>query len=853
MNKYDFSSSITSKVNVTRLCEEIYLTLRTQARAVLRDSLVIKLILLSAAFLLNISSLAAQQSQTSKQTLSAQEVIKRYSTAQKRLLAINTAIFINEITQSHLDADSVQMVASRITGMPFLLPYTARIEGDQPSAIAILIYNNRIEAARKLSKQLKGEEQIRSLVNLASWYLHQPKAFRRDLDSAEHYITEANSLSLTMHIKKWQDESILIMGEIQHQRGNIDQARHFYSYIISPAKRGTETEIVASALLELNRTFATQDSTRLQYLNRSISIYHRLHQVENEIVLRWLIGDYYLTNNRALAEDNFRQVLPLERSSGFRHELFCLNLLTRVSTDNSNLSDALKFGYAGVENMVWSRLTQFRGEFYMRIGVIYSAVGKLSLALPWFRKGVEIKSDDTHFFWYKSFLYLTAALYQLDKSKESLSVIDSTVSKYPPKSLWENVEVLSTIGECYEQMHMHSLADITYRKVLETVKNYEDTYGELSETFVDCALFYVRLKNAALARSFLNKVNPNSLPLEYYNSQKYNIQYKIDSLNGDFKTAFRDLLLFHQANNAVMAYDQQQTLNELTVRYAAAKKDQDIKLLREQERAQKSELQKGKLTRNLMIAAGALLVLLLAVVISRYQLKQRTNKQIARKSESLQHLLTEKEWLLKEVHHRVKNNLHSVISLLEAQASYLENDALQAIENSQHRIYAMSLIHQKLYQSEDIKTINMVQYIPELVQYLRDSFDTGHIHFNITVHPIHLNASQAIPLGLIINEALTNSIKYAFPNGRRGEISVSLTDANGKYKLELADNGIGIPEGKANVKNNSLGLELMKGLVKELGGNIIFENANGVKITIIFETGLLHYSNRLQDDHLAQA
>jgi two-component sensor histidine kinase len=302
-----------------------------------------------------------------------------------------------------------------------------------------------------------------------------------------------------------------------------------------------------------------------------------------------------------------------------------------------------------------------------------------------------------------------------------------------------------------------------------------------------------------------------------------------------------------------MAYDQQQTLNELTVRYAAAKKDQDIKLLREQERAQKSELQKGKLTRNLMIAAGALLVLLLAVVISRYQLKQRTNKQIARKSESLQHLLTEKEWLLKEVHHRVKNNLHSVISLLEAQASYLENDALQAIENSQHRIYAMSLIHQKLYQSEDIKTINMVQYIPELVQYLRDSFDTGHIHFNITVHPIHLNASQAIPLGLIINEALTNSIKYAFPNGRRGEISVSLTDANGKYKLELADNGIGIPEGKANVKNNSLGLELMKGLVKEIGGNIIFENANGVKITIIFETGLLHYSNRLQDDHLAQA
>jgi two-component sensor histidine kinase len=194
-----------------------------------------------------------------------------------------------------------------------------------------------------------------------------------------------------------------------------------------------------------------------------------------------------------------------------------------------------------------------------------------------------------------------------------------------------------------------------------------------------------------------------------------------------------------------------------------------------------------------------------------------------------------------------------VISLLEAQAAYLENDALQAIENSQHRIYAMSLIHQKLYQSEDIKTIDMEQYVPELVQYLRDSFDTGHIHFDLTVDPIQLNASQAIPLGLIINEALTNSIKYAFPDGARGEISVSLTDKDGKYKLELTDNGIGMPEGKANVKNNSLGLELMKGLAKEIGGSIIFEKANGVTIIIVFEKDLLHYSDQLRDDHLTDA
>ena len=235
------------------------------------------------------------------------------------------------------------------------------------------------------------------------------------------------------------------------------------------------------------------------------------------------------------------------------------------------------------------------------------------------------------------------------------------------------------------------------------------------------------------------------------------------------------------------------------------------------------------------------MVLIIAGLLYRQsRMRKRNNTVITRKNEQLQSLVTEKEWLIKEVHHRVKNNLHSVISLLEAQAAYLENDALQALEKSQHRIYAMSLIHQKLYQAEDIKTIDMATYIPELVQYLRDSFGiSGKIHFNITVAPIQLNATQAIPLGLIINEALTNSIKYAFPGDRQGEITISLTEESAKYRLELADNGIGISNKEEKAKG-SLGLELMKGLAKEMRGEIKIENEDGVRISIIFERDLLH-------------
>ena len=130
-------------------------------------------------------------------------------------------------------------------------------------------------------------------------------------------------------------------------------------------------------------------------------------------------------------------------------------------------------------------------------------------------------------------------------------------------------------------------------------------------------------------------------------------------------------------------------------------------------------------------------------------------------------MLAEKEWWLKEVHHRVKNNLHTIICLLESQAMYLEKDALQAIEKSQHRIYAMSLIHQKLYQNEDLQVIDMSVYLEEFIGYLKDSFDTQGIDFIIHVDPVQLNLQQAIPVALIINEGVTNAIKYAFENRKR--------------------------------------------------------------------------------------
>ena len=139
-------------------------------------------------------------------------------------------------------------------------------------------------------------------------------------------------------------------------------------------------------------------------------------------------------------------------------------------------------------------------------------------------------------------------------------------------------------------------------------------------------------------------------------------------------------------------------------------------------------------------------------------------------------MLIEKEWLLKEIHHRVKNNLQIVISLLNTQSAYVDNeDALLAIQNSQHRMHAMSLIHQKLYQSDNLANIDMSWYIYELISYMRECFDTDNkINFVLDTEKVYLDVAQAVPLGLIINEAISNAIKYAFPADRKGAVKIVL-------------------------------------------------------------------------------
>jgi|GEM_PF-5865764 two-component sensor histidine kinase len=247
---------------------------------------------------------------------------------------------------------------------------------------------------------------------------------------------------------------------------------------------------------------------------------------------------------------------------------------------------------------------------------------------------------------------------------------------------------------------------------------------------------------------------------------------------------------------------------------------------------------RGDLTSRVVTISGiAAVVVIAGLLYLQIRIRRRSKRVIRQLNEQRQQLLNEKEWLLREIHHRVRNNLQIVMSLLNSQSAFIGNEtALAAIQSSQHRVHAMSLIHQKLYYSENVASIEMSFYIRELTSYLREVYITGQrIRFAYDIDPLELDISQAVPVGLILNEAITNSIKYAFPNGRNGVITITLKRADSlRYQVGIADDGVGMPYEHSSRSTGTLGMRLMAGLTADLDGKFFIGNSSGTTIKISF-------------------
>ncbi|RED22693.1 two-component sensor histidine kinase [Flavobacterium cutihirudinis] len=783
-----------------------------------------------------------------------------YDLKKKRLLIHTCSSYLYNSNQGSIDADSSVVLTCKAYKLPLALAYD---EGFNDGSFLIgskLIENGNITAAKQLYVKSKEVEKIKLALQLGIHYLFQPFTKPEDITNANIYISEAVKISNELKIQKWQHESLMLLGKYYFQINNYPESKKCFLQVVTECRKTNDKTAIADALYNQASYQYDLDPEKEKILKEAEALYTTLGQEEKVLQVKSKLCTIYFWHGKINdAKKILYQNIAAMRKIGFRQQQFSETTISYIEGVQFNIKNALYYALKSVETMEKTNDYTFADIFYMRLGIVYLQMGHTDEAIKMSEKSIKYgQSIYSSGSWYKSFITATASLSEKGKNKEAIEYMNSITSKYAPPNKFDNMLMNYGYANCYWRIKNYGTAEKYFIKAGEAADALDSpqTHRDVCNTYSAIALFYGNRKNLQKTKLYIDKIETVSKKYnKTYNSEALQLSFvKLDSLKGDFKSALAHHKLYKIMSDSLLDYAKNKQIEELRIQYETENKEQKIKLLDKETDLQETALKKSKLINTLSIWSLVLLVLFIALLYNRYRLKQRTNaelelkeKEINQKNINLRHLLDEKEWLLKEIHHRVKNNLQTVISLLNSQSAYLENDmALSAIKNSQHRIHSMSLIHQKLYNSENISTINMPNYIRELVEYLRESFSLGQrIRFELKIDPLELDVAQAVPLGLILNEAITNSIKYAFPEDRTGMIYITLeTTKENKILLTIADNGIGFDTDISAQKINSFGLSLIKGLSDDLDANFSMENNNGTIFKIEFSKEFPIIENR---------
>ena len=688
--------------------------------------------------------------------------------------------------------------------------------------------------------------------------------------------SKSNSLSQAL------GDSCLSLAKAQREKGDIQLAQVTLRRAIDIASSQGDLLQAANAYRELGNTYAaTELNSKIKCFKQALVRYQKIGNREQEATtLEALAQMHHHQGNHTLAIDELMRTLVLYRSipNSSLHRTYAL--LSGVYKTLGNYPEALRYGLATLENALHTQDTTRLSFYHLHLGYLYNDLNQPEEALKSCEKAlqhVQKARQDTDVF--NALSLAVNVLLKEQRAKEALLYMERITKDNPPRSLGSAGMLALFKTQCHMALRQYSLAKKhivlaeQYLMEMNASKNFvftDDSYR--MGVYQVAGELFMATQDYGKARYYFNKMVQVNEQVNYLNEAVLHqfLLFKLDSAQGNFKEALRHYQHYKLLSDSIFNETKSKQIANLQIEHETRAKGQRIDLLTKQSDLQQAMLKQKDFQQTIAIIGSLLLLLLLVLVYGLYQMKRKSNKllegkqaEINQKNESLRQLLAEKEsllankdvlleekeWLLKEIHHRVKNNLQIVMSLLHSQAAYLEDEkAVSAILDSQHRVQAMSLIHQKLYQSEKIATIAMEGYISELVENLGDSYSMqGRVRFHLEITPVDLDVAVAVPLGLLINEAVTNCLKYAFPAGGAGVVHLSFIPVDpSSFLLTIADNGIGLANASDPSRSRSLGMKLMKGLSKQLGGSLTLENSDGLKIMVLFNRSILTHSYAIQ-------
>ena len=721
---------------------------------------------------------------------------------------------------------------------------------------------------QKLSVASKDTNRVKLQLAIGHLMLLKASVSSKDVDSAKNFSDQVSALSKKLNYHFGIINATLLSSEILYFQHDMEKGIKNAQSALAFSIRHRNDDGQARSYYMIARYYPGSDSVSLDkkiyYVGRALTLFRK------EKNMLWY--SYMLTVN---ADQLFRAG---RNSEGLKLLFEALNLgkavsrrtvegiywnIGRISMRTGDYTNALKY------NLLAIRTAGEVNDTTMQLGWIKHMVASTYIRFGDYRRAIPYSLDvlrlakrfKAPFFTRLESSSLAYEYVHSNKLPEALAVLNELKSKAVTieDKISVNVDILYSLvyskkivqSERYSKAIKDSLYLISPDNISLILNAYNSLAWYYTATGQRNQVYYYSNLYAALARKLSYNQDIEMAEDRYY---------KLFIVNRDPKSVIGHFLKDQEFRDSVYNRVKAYQAFLLDMEDETLTKNRHIDSLTLDAQLKEIKLKRNKFIQNSVIFGALMLLIMTGLVYSRYRLKQRSNalltkqkseideqnmvlQQLVRDKNALlkdkDELLAEKELLFKEVNHRVKNNLQSVMLLLENQAATLDGEAFDAINISRHRIYAMSLVHDKLIESAKLKSVNMGDYLPQLIEHIRDSFQ-GQTAVNISIcaEELIIDVTLALPLALIINEAVTNAYKYAFPNRRDGEVRILFERVNEQLRLKISDNGIGIGNKAITKTGSGMGLKLIGGLCQDIDAELKIINDAGTSIVILVGSDL---------------
>jgi len=595
-------------------------------------------------------------------------------------------------------------------------------------------------------------------------------------------------------------------------------------------------------LHDLSREFFSNDLERaMKYTNRALFLSEKL-DYKKGIALSYnnlgIIHYYKAIYSQAL-EYHDKSLMLMEELGNKKGMAGSYNNMGAVLTDQGNYPKALEVYFNSLR--ILEELGDKKGMAgtYNNIGNVHSYQGNYPEALSFYKKSLALnqelgdESGIANSFNNMGIIHFEEGEYDkaLDYHFKSLNIRQERGDMRGVAGSYSNIGDVYKVEKEFAKALEYQQKALTIQEEIGDKKGMTYSLKGIGSIYSIQGKKVKAISNLERSVSIAREIGAKAELKDAF--EELAIAYK---QMGDYAKAFQYQERHSELKDSLFSEETNIKTANLQARYENEKKQKEIELLR-----RANEIQELELSQNRVLIYGILggffLILIFAFIVTKTNRERKVAFDLlSRQNDDIRKQKEEKEVLLKEIHHRVKNNLQVINSLIRIQSNYIEDSkALELFDECQTRIISMALIHEKMYESSDLAAVNIKEYITQLTNNLISTYRLKQsIDLDIRVTVKHLGINTLIPLGLLLNELISNSLKHGFPERNEGRIMVYLDKLDDMYQLIVGDDGIGISADKM-VESSTLGMELIRTLTGQLEGKIEQIDQPGTAFKIVFE------------------